>query len=232
VARFNELEQHYGVAGPVYIQYIVSNYDEIAQRLKTMHEDIVIKYGFDRTDRFFTAMLACAVMAGMLLKRLNLVELDLQRIVSYGISAVKGAKTTAETSSGSPTTLALEALAGFISENISNTLVIKSEASGEASVQEPRGALRMRYEPDSRELVIIAADLRNYFVTRRIDMKASVQEFIQMGALKVSRDGSPTISRRPAAGAGSSSISGAPVRCYVFDSVKLGVQPLLQGSNS
>jgi len=232
VARFNELEQHYGVAGPVYIQYIVSNYDEIAQRLKTMHEDIVTKYGFDRTDRFFTAMLACAVMAGLLLKRLNLVELDLQRIVAYGISAVKGAKTTAETSSGSPTTLALEALAGFISENISNTLVIKSEASGEASVQEPRGALRMRYEPDSRELVIIAADLRNYFVTRRIDMKASVQEFIQMGALKVSRDGSPTISRRPAAGAGSSSISGAPVRCYVFDSVKLGVQPLLQGSNS
>jgi len=227
VARFNALSHNYGVAGPIYIQHVVSNYDRVSAALKAAHEKVVVDYGFDRTDRFFTAQLACATMAGSIMSKLGLIDLDVQRIIRYGIEAVRGSKTTAEAVAGSPSTLALETLAAFIAENYNNTLIIKSEASGEAAITSPKGALRIRYEPDTQEMIIVAADLRKYFVERRVDMKASIQEFQACGALKIGKDGQPTIHRRPAAGAQNSSMRGTPTRCYVFDVAKLGLSSLM-----
>lgn len=225
VLKFNELGRNYGLAGPIYIQYVVNNYDAVAQALKAVHERIVQAHGFDRSDRFYTAQLACASMAGKLLKDLGLIDLDVRRILQYGLDAIKGAKDTAETSTGAPATMALETLTKFITDNYSNTLVIKSDGSGEAAITQPKGALRIRYEPDTKELVILAADLRNYFVSRRVDFRHSIKEFLRMGALKT-KDGSPTINRRLSAGAQNSSLRGAPARCYVFDAEVLGMQTL------
>lgn len=226
VRKFNELGHNYGVAGPLYIQHVVSNYDRVSAALKSLHEKIVVTHGFDRSDRFYTAQLACATMAGKLLSNLGLADLDIQRILRYGLNAIKGSKDTAETSTGTPVTLALETLAQFIALNYSNTLVVKSEAAGEASITQPKGALRIRYEPDSKELVILAADLRDYFVERRVDFRNSIQEFLDMGAIKPGKDGGPTSTRRLSAGAQNSSLKGSPARCYVFDSDKLGIQNL------
>lgn len=226
VLRFNELGHNYGVAGPIYIQHIVSNYDDIANNLKSTHEAIVLKHGFDRSDRFFTAQLACATVAGKILNSLGLTSLDLGRILGFGLTSVKDSKGTAETSAGSATTLALETMAKFIAENTGNTLTIKSEASGEIGPATLRGPLRIRYEPDTKEMAIMASDLRSYFVQRRVDFRSSIQEFQDMGALKVGKNGEPTCTRRLAAGATNSSLKGAPARCYVFDAEKLGLQNL------
>jgi hypothetical protein len=59
-------------------------------------------------------------------------------------------------------TLAQETLSKFISENTSNILIINGDRNGEmaAPIRTPVGPLRMRYEPDVDELVIVAQDLR------------------------------------------------------------------------
>ena len=226
VQRFNDLGHNFGTAGPIYIQHVVTNYVALSEQLKDNHEAIVVKYGFDRTDRFYTAQIACAAMAGRLLNYLGLTALDVDRILAYGISAVKASKTTAEVSTGTPTTMALEVLSRFVADNYSNTLVIKSEANGEAAITQPKGALRIRYEPDTQELIVLAADLRSYFVSRRVDFRNSIAEFTKMGALKLGRDGAPAVTRRLAAGSQNSSLRGAPARCYVFNTAKIGLQTL------
>lgn len=226
VMKFNEIVHNYGVAGPIYIQHIVTNYDQIARALKSLHEKIVVNYGFDRSDRFYTAQMACATMAAKLFSALGLADLDVQRILSYGLKSIKGSKTNAETSAGSPTTLALETLAQFVADNFSNTLIIKSEITSEVGPIQPKGALRIRFEPDTKEMVVLATDLRNYFVSRRVDFRNSLMEFQAMGALKMAKDGGLTHTRRLGANAQNAAIKGSPARCYVFDTDKLGLQTL------
>ena len=232
VAKFNALEQNYGVAGPVFIQHIVSNYDSISTRLKVTHEEIIAKYRFDRTDRFYTAMLACAATAGAIMQALSLVQLDIPRILAYGIEVVRGSKVSAEVSTGSPSTMALETLAAFVADNFANTLVINSEAKNDGPISLPRGPLRVRYEPDTHELCIVSTVLRDYFTTRRVDMKSSLAEFRRMKVLKTNKNGDLSMPRRLAAGAQNVTLRGAPARCYVFDAAALGIQVLPeQGDN-
>ncbi|MEN6303695.1 MAG: DUF927 domain-containing protein, partial [Armatimonadia bacterium] len=236
VARFNDLDNHYGIAGPVFIQYVVSNYESLSNRLKALHERLVVMHKFDRTDRFYTAMLACAAPAARILRRLELANLDAKRILDVGIETAKGSKITAETAAGSTRSMALEALSSFIADNYNNMLVIdglpSSDGTPKATITQPKGALRLRYEPDTDELSVVAADLRIYFVKRRIDMRASISEFEAIGALRKGKDGSPTISKRLAAGAQNAGLRGAPARCYVFDAAKLGMQVLPDGERA
>lgn len=82
----------------------------------------------------------------------------------------------------------------------------------------------MRYEPDTDELIIVASDLKAYFVARRVDFRASMQAFDTMGAL-VRNPSAKELSmvRRVAAGVVGS--MGAPAsRCYVFKGAQLGIQ--------
>jgi hypothetical protein len=232
VRIFNQLGSNYGTAGPMYIQHIVSNYQVISLQMAAIHERLVSQQGFDRTDRFYTAILTCATMAGKILKELGLADFDLHRILAKAMATVRGSKHTAEASAGSPNTMALETLSGFINEHQNGMLVIKSEKSNEAEIRTPTGPLRMRYEPDTQELIIIASELRNYFTARRVDVRSSVQEFIKMRALKPALNGEPTQSRRPASGIRNSSLRGAPVRCYVFNAPLLGLQDLVSDEPS
>jgi len=218
---FRMLSDHYGVAGPIFIQHVVANREAIALELAALQERLDEKLKFARSDRFYSALLAVGMMAGRIMERLNLHNINVGRVFAAAESVIGEMIEKPESVVGNARTLALEALSQFLTMNIANTLVINSENAKGAVIEPPRGPLRIRYEPDTQEMVIVASELRNFFVERRVDFRSSIEEFVRIGALATTQP----ITRRPAAGA-HGSLRGAPTRCYVFNAERLGMATL------
>lgn len=224
-ALFTQLAFNYGVAGPIFAQHIVANRESIEQTLKELQIKIDNEAGFERNDRFYSAVCAVAFGAALIGNKLGLFELDIARIYAFAIKKIKEIKENNAATVGSQATMAVETLAKFINENINNTLVIHKAGSGElaAPTTSPKGKLVMRYDVGDDELVILASDLRAYFVERRIDFKASLHEFHRMGALRPNaKTGELAVVRRIASGA-VGGLQMPAARCYVFSGKSLGV---------
>lgn len=232
-ALFGLLADNYGVAGPVLIQHVVANRETVAALLQDMQAKIDRDAQFERSDRFYSAVLAIAMTVGMIGKELGLWSLDIKRIYDFAVKTVCSVKESNTETVGSVETMAMETLAKYINENISNAVVINAHATaltpGGAGAPAPqgggpRGALKMRYEPDTDELIIAASDLKAYFVSRRVDFRASMLAFDSMGALVRNPNAKELSSVRRIA-AGVVGAMGAPAsRCYVFKGAQLGIQ--------
>lgn len=226
-AVFAQLASNYGVAGPIFIQHIVANRDAVANAVKEMQLKIDREAKFARNDRFYSAVLAVAFTFAIISKKLGLHDIDVDRVYAYALKAIGDMKEATATLSANTDVMAIEALSNFLSDNISNTLVIDKHIGGgapPAPIMTPKGALRLRYEPNTDELVITASELRAYFVARRIDFKASLNEFKKVGALVINpKTGDLTVVRRIAAGL-IGSLATPAARCYVFKGQKLGIK--------
>lgn len=226
-AHFARLADHFGVAGPVFIQHVVSNREAIEDAIKKMQLKVDADAKFERNDRYYSAVCTVAMVAGIIGNQLGLFSFDLKRIYAYAIRKIAEIRDVNEITVGDANTMAVELIAKYISDNIHHILLINAGKKGEIPApinnDQFRGPLKMRYEPDVDELAIPASELREYFVNRRVDFKASVASFQAMGALVLSPKGETTVVRRLAAGA-VGAMSVPPTRCYVFKGAKLGVK--------
>jgi hypothetical protein len=88
-----------------------------------------------------------------------------------------------------------------------------------APIVAPRNALRMRYEPDTKELFITVADFRTHFTKKQVDVRESIKVLSTLGVLK---NNGTAVAKRIGAGA-VGGLSGLCVRCYVIDGTAIGV---------
>lgn len=226
-AVFLGLTANYGVAGPIFIQHVVANRTEVSNLVKEMQLKIDREAKFARNDRFYSAVLAIAFTFAMISKKLGLHDIDVDRVYAYALKVMSEMKEATYTMVGASHTMAVETLSEYISDNINNMLIINKPEDGStppAPIVKPNGVLRLRYEPNTDELVIAASELRNYFVSRRVDFKDSLGQFKKLDALVTNqKTGETTAVRRLAAGLVGAMVTPA-ARCYVFKGAKLGVK--------
>jgi hypothetical protein len=118
--------------------------------------------------------------------------------------------------------VAQETLSAFINENVNNALVINSHVKGAvppAPISNPKGPLRQRYEPDTKELFITAQEFRAFFAKRQVDVRDAVRNLTKAGIIK--NNGLATTKRIGAGAIGG--LSGLNVRCYCFDGEAIGL---------
>jgi hypothetical protein len=88
--RFNHaLVCNHGVAGPIFIQYVLDNYDEVKKALGEYRAGIIKRFKLTTENRFWSAGLACILLGGEIAKRLGLVDYDMEQIANYMGKAVK-----------------------------------------------------------------------------------------------------------------------------------------------
>jgi hypothetical protein len=223
-AIFSKLPLNYGVAGPAYIQYVLQNKAIVEEALHKMQSKIDGELGLDQADRFYSCILTCAFVGASLAKKLGLIDIDVGRVYRWAIHLVKDARAHARLDLGNMLLVAQETLAAFVNENIPNALVINRAKRGcpsDAPIQMPKGALRMRYEPNTRELFIPATELRNYFAARRVDVREGVTKLAEAGIIKHDGRSQPV---RIGVGA-MGNMQGLSVRSYVIDGDAVGVEP-------
>jgi uncharacterized protein (DUF927 family) len=221
-AVFGKLNDNYGVAGPLFIQFVVSNIDIVRDSCLKMQAQIDKALGLDQSDRFYSCILACAFTGAMIARKLGLHSIDIKRVYAYALGAVEQARAVSKSDHGDMLTVARETLAAFINENVNNALVINHPTKGgspAAPITMPKGALKLRYEPDTKELYITVAEYRKYFAGRQVDVKDSLAKLASAGIVKY--DGKSATTRIGAGAVGG--LSGLAVRCYVFDGAAIGL---------
>jgi uncharacterized protein (DUF927 family) len=221
-AVFSKLNTNYGVAGPIYIQHVLANYDSVLRMLKKMQEKIDAELGFDQADRFYSNILTIAFVGALIAKKCELHDIDIPRVYKYAIGLVEQNQLQYAASLGSPLLIAQETLTAFVNENVNNVLVIDQQVKGSmppAAIKQPYGPLRMRYEPNTKELYITAAEFRKFFTMRQVDVRESLKHLAQAGIAK--HNGLSEVKRIGAGAVGS--LSGLGARCYVFDGTAIGI---------
>lgn len=220
-AIFGKLNDNYGVAGPLYIQHVVSNIESVRSACLKMQARIDAALGLDQSDRFYSCILACAFTGAVIARQLKLHTIDIHRIYEYSLVAVQQARTSNKSEAGDMLTISKETLAAFLNQNVNNALVVNRAVRGapQAPILTPRGELKLRYEPDSKELFITVAEYRAFFASRQVDVRDSVAKLAAAGIIK--NDGKSQTTRIGAGAVGG--LNGVAVRCYVFDGAALGV---------
>lgn len=139
------------VAGPIYIEYVMSHIDSVRALLANMQAKIDAELGLDQSDRFYSAILTCAFVGGLLSRRLGLHEIEISHVYQYALTSVTQVRAATKADIGDPTTVAQETLAAFINENVNNALVAPFS---------PPGGLPERQQLRRRARCVCATTLR------------------------------------------------------------------------
>lgn len=223
---FRKLATNYGVAGPIYINYVLNNKETVIKTLHEMQERIDAALLFDKSDRFHSGTLALSFTGGYFARQLGLHDIGIGRVYQYMMKESRSLKIAQKATISTGGTLASEILGRYINENLSNALVIEAPKNGmpAAPIEAPKNALRLRYEPDNKELWIPANELRDYLVKHQVDVKQTLRRLTDMNVLK--HEGKAVLKRIAAGSIGSMSMP--PVRSFCFDSDALGVSNVLE----
>lgn len=223
---FSTLLDNYGVAGPDFIKYVLKNREAVQKEIENVQAKMDVDFRFTQSDRYLSKTLAVIFAAGAIVRRLGLIQFEIEPLYEYALAVKNNVSMAVVEHVTSAKLVSQEALMTYINENISNTLVISSgigESIPPAPLMLPRGPLRMRYEPDTKELWIPANALRDYFVERQIDVLSALEEMGRNQLLK--HDGKP-VYKRIAAGAIGSFSSGT-VKCYCVSGEAVGFNQTL-----
>ncbi len=221
-AVFGKLNTNYGLAGPIYIEYVLKNMPQVRRLLVNMQNKIDEELQLDQADRFYSAILTCAFVGALIAARLGLHSIETSRIYQYALNVVRDSRSATKADVGDPTLIAQETLAAFINDNVNNALVaptVNSAGLPERPAVSPKGPLRMRYDPVTRELAVSVAEFRKFFSLRQVDVRDSLVRLTQAKYLK--HDGRSHPVRIGAGAVGG--LSGIAIRCYVFDGDAIGV---------
>ena len=221
-AIFSKLEHHYGVAGPVFIDYVLRNKASVYALLKQIQARIDSDLNLTTVDRFYSCIGACIIGGALISQRLGLHNIDIPRIYKFLLEVIESNRATIRATAGDADQVAQETLAGFLNENVRNALVANSVSKSGAPEMPsvtPAGPLRLRYYPDIQELVIPVGEFRKFFVEKQVDVKDALSRLHAAGFMKHEGKSHPI---RIGAGA-LGGMAGILTRCFVFDAKALGI---------
>lgn len=222
---FGALASNYGVAGPVFIQYVLRNKEKVIAQFKKIQARLDADLNLNQSDRFYSTVLACSFTGAAIARKLGLFDIDITRVYQYALTVVASIRHDVIEPIADSSLAAEEALSTYINDNLNNALIVNGikTAIPAAPVKEPRGSLRLRYEPDTKELWIPSSALRDYFVSRQVDFQTAIKQFAARGIMK---HNGTTYTKRIGSGA-VGSFEAMGVRSYCFDGVAIGAEAIL-----
>ena len=176
-AMFNPMYENYGVAGEIFIRYVISNLPEVRRLLEKVQRKLDIAAGFTQRERFWSATAACAITSGIITKKLGLHDIDVSEVYKWAVETISNMRVEVRSDSMTP----LSRIGMFLNEKNNNMLIVNSnidKRSGltEAPIREPRGELMTRYEPDKKLLFISSKALREWCSENQISYKMLCSE--------------------------------------------------------
>jgi hypothetical protein len=180
---FNPMHENYGIAGELFIRYVIANLPEVKKLLSKVQRKLDKAAGFTQRERFWSATAACAITSGIVTKKLGLHNIDVAAVYAWAVKELGRMRVEVRPGVIGP----LAQLGLFLNQHNSNMLIVNStvdKRSGltEVPVREPRGELITRYEPDTKLLFITTKTLREWCSENQISYKALVDDLHKMGA--------------------------------------------------
>jgi hypothetical protein len=215
---FNELLlNNYGMAGELFMKYVVPNQRDVVKRLLEVQKEFDKAANFGQKERFYSACCASAFTGAEIAYKLGLHNIDVERVKQWAIKTFgKMAKHVEATSTDN----ANDVLGQFLNQHIRNTMVINSNAGvihkdallPTLPAVNPVGELIIRYEPDTHYVYIARNKLQGWCAERRIPFAPMWNKLVALDVAK--KDVKMCLSK-------GSSLPGTSVWAVCLDGAKL-----------
>jgi hypothetical protein len=182
---FNPMYENYGVAGEIFIRYVISNLPEVQRLLSSVQRKLDKAAGFTQRERYWSATAACSITSGIITKKLGLHDIDVSAVYKWAVATLSTMRIEVRADGATP----LSRIGMFLNEKNNNMLIVNStvdKRSGliAAPIREPRGELMTRYEPDTKMLYISTKALREWCSKNQISYKMLCSDLEKHGITK------------------------------------------------
>ena len=172
----HKLPKNYGIAGEVYMEYVVENLDAVIERMREIQVIFDKRAGFKSKARFYSGCCAAAFAGAEIAHKLGLHDIDVESIMEWGIKTLGNVQDTVKECSSEDS---MAVLGRFLNEHNRNVLVVNGGSItindlilNERPTKEAMGALVVRVEPDNRHMFIAKSALEKWCSERRVPVRA------------------------------------------------------------
>ena len=203
------LLNNYGLAGPVYIEYLVKNLPKAIELARGIQEHLDTKASLNSRERFWSAVISCNIAGAQIANYLQLIDLDIPRVLNWASNELVD---ILRQQIVEPEIDFIGVLGGFLNANRGHILVVNGAQDARNSITplpvvEPRYELTTRLEPDTETLFVFSKAIRNYCAREQIIFKDLVRDLKDRGIHQ------GTVRKRLAKG---TSINSPPVEAHIF----------------
>jgi len=221
---FGRLQGNYGHAGPMYAQWLVQNLEEAIDFAFKVQAKIDLATNLESRERFWSATAAANIAGAMLAHNLGIHDINTARVFNWVVNEIDTMRNVVRKNYDDYATIIGE----FLLKHTVNTLVANRHSTSKtgiaaAPIVVPRGALIIRFEPDTKRVFIIASALKQFCVDRQITYNEMLGTLNKTGAfinhvrtrLDVGLD-----------------MQAPPIDALEFDADLLGVEPSVVETNA
>lgn len=179
---FDKLNYHYGLAGPIYMEYVLNNVNSIRDRVQHWMRVVDQQAKVSSGERFWSAAPACVLAGFEAANACGLTNVDIPRVLAFAVSVIEKMRVAVSTSIQNGFAI----LSDYLNSNLDKTLTIGQEPQANRIAlvtQEPRGKLCIRYEQWRERLYIDRADFRKYCAQQSLDPARLREELVTHGVL-------------------------------------------------
>lgn len=157
-----ELKLNYGHIGEAFMTYVMQHHEMVKLMVETTMASIDAVAGMQASERFWSAEVASALVAGEIAVTLGLLSFDIEYIHRWVLTTqIPGMRETVGLEYRSP----VSTLAEFLEHIDGNMLVLprQSKSSNLAHpIRAPRGELMARYEVDEHTMWVLGSAFKDY----------------------------------------------------------------------
>ena len=180
------LLNNYGLAGGVYIQWLIQNLGSAMDLVKKVQEDLDKRAKLVAKERFWSAVISCNIAGAHIAKSLNLIDLDVARVLKW---ATYELVPTLRDQISEPEIDFAGVLGAFINASYGKILVVNGNVDARTSlyeqpILEPRQELLIRIEPDTKLMYVFSKALRTYCAKEQVIFKDLVSSLKVSGIFK------------------------------------------------
>lgn len=171
--------ENYGVAGPVFIEYVVRNREEVLRRVRDMQEFLDRSLSLESRERFWSAMMAASFTGARIAYELDLHEVPVAPVLKWvGDSLIHTLRNTTKEA----VVEWGDVLGEFLNENTDSLLVIDGEKDNRSALDPmvymmPKRKLLIRLEPDTHKLYVASREFKEFCSKRQIMVKDVLHDF-------------------------------------------------------
>lgn len=179
----HQLLNNYGHAGGIYAEYLVSNTEDISAAVLATQAIIDADLELTQRERFWSAKYAANFTGGRIAKQLGLIDWDLERIYEWARTHLTPSLRADVTP---PSTNIANVIGSYINRHMQNVLVVNDNVDKRSNMpalpqMEPKGALSIRYEPDTQRLFIERTPFKSDCVKYQINYKDTMNKLAAQG---------------------------------------------------
>lgn len=177
----HQLNENYGHAGEIYLAWLVNNLEYTKDLIKKVQARLDREVQFTARERFWSATAACNIAGGLIARHLGLHDYDMTAVYEW----LKAMLSEMRHDIKPPQSTPVSTLGEFLDSHHINALVVNGEVDARSSMsalplQEPRGELLVRYEPDTKHIYVAAKQFKEFCIKQQVNYKTLLKELTDL----------------------------------------------------